>query len=56
MTDLAAALMADHYDPAYAKSRAVHAPERIGTVAAESLDAASLDKAAQEVAEIVRSA
>ncbi len=56
MTDLAAALMSDHYDPAYAKSRAVHEPERIGMVNAERLDAEALVAAAKAVAGIVRSA
>jgi len=55
MTELAAALISDHYDPAYAKSRAVHEPERIGTVRAERLDAEALVEAAKAVAGIVRS-
>ena len=56
INELAAALMSDHYDPAYAKSRAVHEPERIGTVRAESLDAEALAEAAKTVAGIVKSA
>ena len=35
---LAAALMADHYDPAYAKSRANHRHDVIATLHAETLD------------------
>ena len=40
MTDLAAALMADHYDPAYAKSRQKIGARTAATVTTDTLDAA----------------
>ena len=50
---LAEALMVEHYDPAYAKSRAVHAPEVVATVRAERLDAAGVEALAAQVEAVV---
>jgi tRNA 2-selenouridine synthase len=50
---LAEALMVDHYDPAYGKSRAVHAPEVVATVRAERLDAAGVDAVAAQIEAVV---
>lgn len=47
---LAGALIHDHYDPAYAKSRGARTSAIVAQVDAGELDAAALDKAAQEVA------
>ncbi len=52
-TGLARALIDDHYDPAYAKSRAVHAPVVRAVVRAERLDPPGLDLAAQAVVRAV---
>jgi tRNA 2-selenouridine synthase len=52
---LAARLMQDHYDPSYAKSRAAHAPVTVGSVELPALGPADLDRAADRVADIVRS-
>ncbi len=52
---LASALMVDHYDPAYAKSRAVHEAEVIGTARVAALDDAGVRVAASNVAAILRS-
>jgi len=51
---LAEALMRDHYDPAYAKSRAVHTPHVLGTVTAERLDEDGLARAAAEIAALMQ--
>ena len=50
MTGLAAALMAEHYDPAYAKSRKSIGREAIATVPAEDLGEAGLAAAADRIA------
>jgi tRNA 2-selenouridine synthase len=50
---LAQALVELHYDPAYARSRKKDARPRLRTVALETLDEASLDSAADEVARVV---
>ena len=50
MVELSAALMIEHYDPAYARSRAAHDPQFAATVAAQSLDADGLARAAEEIA------
>ncbi|EYD73078.1 tRNA 2-selenouridine(34) synthase MnmH [Limimaricola hongkongensis] len=54
MVELSAALMAEHYDPAYARSRAAHDPQFAASVAAATLDAAGLDRAADEIAAAMR--
>lgn len=46
-SDLAGALMAEHYDPRYAKSRARHAPEIAATVALADMSATDFDRAAE---------
>lgn len=48
---LAAALMADHYDPAYAKSRKLAAHDLFCDIRAETLDDVGLDRAADQIAE-----
>jgi tRNA 2-selenouridine synthase len=50
---LASALMVEHYDPAYAKSRAVHAPEVVARVQAARLDEARVEAMAAEVESVV---
>lgn len=50
---LAEALIVQHYDPAYAKSQAVHEATRMASLSAETLDAAGQDKLAQEVAALI---
>lgn len=47
---LAKALMEDHYDPAYAKSRATHDAKVLGTVRAEVLDTDGIAALARAVA------
>jgi tRNA 2-selenouridine synthase len=47
--DLAVALIEEHYDPAYAKSRAVHRPEVLAELWAETLDAAGREALAARV-------
>jgi tRNA 2-selenouridine synthase len=47
--ELAVALIGEHYDPAYAKSRAVHRPEVLAELWAESLDAAGQEALAAQV-------
>lgn len=51
--ELAAALMTEHYDPAYERSRARHASPFLATVEAGKLDDADLARAAARVAETV---
>ncbi|MEJ6402849.1 tRNA 2-selenouridine(34) synthase MnmH [Yoonia sp. 2307UL14-13] len=46
---LAAALVTEHYDPAYAKSRRIDTREMLGTVAVDRLDADGLARAADAV-------
>ena len=50
---LAAALIDQHYDPAYAKSRAEHDHDVIGTVQADRLDDSGQDQVAASVAALV---
>ncbi len=54
MVELSAALMQQHYDPAYARSRAAHDPQVSAHVAAETLDEAGLERAADRIAEAMR--
>ncbi|ROU01213.1 tRNA 2-selenouridine(34) synthase MnmH [Histidinibacterium lentulum] len=53
MTELAAALMADHYDPAYTKSRQKIGARTVATVTTGALDEAGLDTAADKLAEAI---
>jgi tRNA 2-selenouridine synthase len=53
MTELAAALMAEHYDPSYAKSRQKIGAMTAATVTTETLDAIGLDTAADRLAEAI---
>jgi tRNA 2-selenouridine synthase len=53
---LATALMALHYDPAYARSSKKETRTRLGEVAVRPQDEASLDAAADAVADLVRRA
>lgn len=50
---LTQALMEQHYDPAYAKSRKGVAPRTLGEVAMNALDDAALDAAAARIEDIV---
>ena len=50
---LAQALMQDHYDPAYQRSRREDQRQRLGVVAIEDLDPANQDAAAVRIAELV---
>lgn len=52
--DLCAALAADHYDPAYRRSRARHPSPTIASVPAGSLTDPDLDRAALRIAEAAR--
>lgn len=52
--DLSAALAADHYDPAYRRSRARHPAPSLLSVDAEGLTGADLDRAADRIATAVR--
>lgn len=54
--DLARALMADHYDPSYAKSRSAQSFKLLGDVAAVSLNSDGLDQLTQEIATLVNRA
>ena len=54
MVELSAALMTEHYDPAYARSRAAHEPVFSAHVAANTLDAAGLERAADEIVAAMR--
>lgn len=51
---LAAALMRDHYDPAYAKSRDHRVFTSLGTVTADTLDEAGQEAAADQIATLLR--
>lgn len=53
---LARALMADHYDPAYAKSRVTQSFTLLGDVRAPSLDDAGLDQVTDQVAALITTA
>ncbi|WP_210527637.1 tRNA 2-selenouridine(34) synthase MnmH [Rubellimicrobium arenae] len=50
---LAASLMADHYDPAYRRSRARHPASWLASVSAGALTEAELDRAAECIAQSV---
>ena len=50
---LAEALVELHYDPAYARGRKKDVKPRLRTIALETLDEASLDRAGEELAEVV---
>ncbi len=50
---LAAALMTDHYDPAYLRSRARHPVSALHSIAAGALTGADLDRAAEQIAAAV---
>ncbi len=52
--DLCAALAADHYDPAYRRSRARYPAPSIVAVSAGALTDPDLDRAAQQIAEAAR--
>ncbi len=52
---LAKALIVEHYDPAYSKSRAIHVPDVLATIETEKLDQKAQKITAQQVADIVRS-
>jgi tRNA 2-selenouridine synthase len=51
--DLAQDLIVQHYDPAYAKSRAIHRPEILAELETETLDEAGLDGLAARIAALV---
>ena len=53
LTELAQALMALHYDPAYARERHKSGREPLATLDLDQLDPAALDRAATEIAGIV---
>jgi tRNA 2-selenouridine synthase len=53
LTELAEALMALHYDPAYARERRKSGREPLATLVLDRLDPAALDRAATEIAGIV---
>ncbi len=50
MEGLATALMRDHYDPAYTRSRRIDSRAMLGEVAVETLDPIGQDKAADDIA------
>jgi len=52
-TAFAASLMADHYDPAYAKSRATHDFDLLGSVTAATLDDDGLNATADQVVKLI---
>ncbi len=52
--ELSASLMADHYDPAYAKSSAAHAPVSLGRIEAATLDNDGQERAADRIAALVK--
>ncbi len=54
MAALATALMTDHYDPAYAQSRKRGADKIRHVVKARSLDTAGQERAADEIAELIK--
>lgn len=53
LVDLSQALMVDHYDPAYAKSRRIDEREVLAEVSAKSLDDAGQEAAADAIAKTV---
>ncbi len=56
LTGLATALMRDHYDPAYAKSRSQHSHDVIATLAADRIDPSGLDRLADAILALLRPA
>jgi tRNA 2-selenouridine synthase len=50
---LARAMIEQHYDPAYAKSRAIHAPEILATVHADQLHDEGQNRVADQIAALV---
>ncbi|MGR3465101.1 tRNA 2-selenouridine(34) synthase MnmH [Limimaricola sp.] len=54
LVELSAALMVEHYDPAYARSRAAHDPQFAASVTARTLDADGLARAADSIAAAMR--
>lgn len=52
-TAFAASLMADHYDPSYAKSRAAHDFDLLGTVSTETLDEDGLNAAVDQLVKLM---
>ncbi len=54
LEDLSTALMMDHYDPAYTKSRRIHERATLAVVAAKALDQDGLARAADAVAAAIR--
>ncbi|OUD09800.1 tRNA 2-selenouridine(34) synthase MnmH [Marivivens niveibacter] len=55
MHGFAAALMQDHYDPSYAKSRAVHTPTVLHTIEPSDLTETGQAAAATQLADIIKS-
>jgi tRNA 2-selenouridine synthase len=53
---LAGALMRDHYDPSYAKSRRVDERQMLGTITAETLDHDGLQRAADALVTLLKTA
>ena len=53
LTGLSAALMSEHYDPAYAKSRSAQAVRLLGTVHAETLCDVGLQTAAAQITALI---
>lgn len=51
---LARALMVDHYDPAYTKSRAVHEPNVIATIDAGALNDAAQTASAAAISDVIK--
>ena len=49
----AASLMSDHYDPSYAKSRAAHDIQLLGTVTAQSLDPTGLAQITDQLVKLI---
>ncbi len=54
MVELSAALMTEHYDPAYARSRAAHDPQFAARVEADTLDGDGLEQAADRIMQAMR--
>ena len=55
LVGLSHALMVDHYDPAYTKSRRIDEREVLGTLTADSLDDAGQERLADRIAAQIRS-
>lgn len=55
LVDLSHALMVDHYDPSYGKSRRIDEREVLSEVVAETLDDAGQERAADEIAAALKS-